>query len=208
MAGPLQGIQQHGMTEHLWGLRAPEALPRHGFPDAPLASFHGRATRALQGIGHGCREDASDFIVGQFPQEFVQQSAREAGPGGVVHQHPVFAAHLGLHGAQAVGNALGATGAAATQRVQTGERRPVVPGPPGIFRREHHIYALDRGMPLEGADGVPDHGPAMDVQILLGMVGAHAGTHTGGGKECKMARHRLDFGSGQIGFYDLIARTS
>ena len=44
---------------------------------------------------------------------------------------------------------------------------------------------------LEGADGMPDHGPAMDVQVLLGVPGAHAGTHAGGGNRAKMAGQGL-----------------
>ena len=175
---------QQCVAKHLRRLRPPEAGAWHGCGDAAIFGL------TFQRIRHRRGEDAADRIGSQLRQQLVQQRLRQAGPGGIVDQHPVFRRDLGSAGAQAVQHAFRACRSAATQDGQFRKSRPVIRIPPAVLRRNHHMDADNGRMLLERTDGVPDHRLAVDGQILLGMLGAHAGTDSGGGKQCVMSGKR------------------
>ncbi len=164
------------MVEHLRCLRTPHAGTRHGLGDAA------GAVGAFQGIGDRLGKDAADKVAGDGLQQTVEQARRNTGPGSIVDKYPVIGGDLASNYPEAILDSRGARFTATAQDAQLGEIAPVIAIPITILRGDGDKDPGDGGVPLEGAEGMPEHRPTGDIQVLLGQVDAHAGADAGGGK--------------------------
>ncbi|MCY1533397.1 hypothetical protein D9M68_687210 [compost metagenome] len=161
-----------------------EHLRRVGLPDqAPVDGFRNSAVgaNALQGIPGRHGEQAAYRIIRQFGQQQVEIEARQVRPRRVVDQHPVVGPRAMFGKAQQrtqhrVGALLSAIGADDPLVAGAGQRRPV-----GIIHRQADHQALQLRVVEEAVEAVFKDAATGQFEVLLGAVGAHAGTDAGGG---------------------------
>ena len=186
IAAFFQGGAEQAVAEHLRRLRLPQAIARLGGGHALFG------IRPLQRVGYRHRENAANRVLRQVHEQRIEHGGGNAGPGGIVHQHPVI---VGCHhggSLQAVGHALRPRRAATAHRFQLGtEFTPVVARPPGVVRGQHDPHPFDVRTGGQRLQGMKNQRATEQVEVLLGLLGAEAGTAAGSGNDCVMAWHGL-----------------
>ncbi len=173
-----QRLDQQAVAEHLRRLREPQVVARLGMRDAQVA------IGALQRVRQRNRQQPAGVIRIELPEQAVELLAPEAGPRGVMHQHPVGTGDGVAGREQTVEHARSARLAAAIKRLDLrGELAPVTALETVVTLSEHDENLLYTRMLRQRPQRVVEQRPPRDLHVLFRRGRAHADAGTGSGNQ-------------------------
>ena len=173
----IQRRAQPSVTEHLRRKRPPQCRTLDGFPDDRTGA--GGAARALEGIRCRRREQPADGVRPNLRQQPLKILRREAGPCGIVHEHPVVSRGAACKGAKGVAHRLAALRAPGYGREARGVLRAQALRhfrKSAIVRRERHDHVRAARIGQKRRQRPLQNSAPGERCILLGQVATEAGT--------------------------------